>query len=66
MNWRDTIIAALDPAKVIDVIDERDLGSDALDYRAAAVLIAITDRPDRFGLNGCAAMADKLLFRVAK
>jgi 8-oxo-dGTP pyrophosphatase MutT (NUDIX family) len=46
MSWRDTIIAALDPAKAIDVIDERDLGSDAVDYRAAAVLIAITDRPD--------------------
>lgn len=46
MSWREHIIAALDPAREIDVLDERHLGSEKIDYRAAAVLIAITDRAD--------------------
>jgi 8-oxo-dGTP pyrophosphatase MutT (NUDIX family) len=46
MSWRAQIVAALDPARAIDIEDERFLESPARDYRAAAVLIPITDRPD--------------------
>jgi 8-oxo-dGTP pyrophosphatase MutT (NUDIX family) len=46
MSWRAEIVAALDPARAIDIEDERYLESPARDYRAAAVLIPITDRPD--------------------
>jgi 8-oxo-dGTP pyrophosphatase MutT (NUDIX family) len=46
MSWRAQIVAALDPARAIDIEDERYLESPARDYRAAAVLIPITDRPD--------------------
>lgn len=45
MSWRAEIIAALDPARVIAAEDERHL-EPAREYRAAAVLIPITDRPD--------------------
>ena len=34
MSWREHIIAALDPAREIDVHDERHLGSEKIDYRA--------------------------------
>jgi 8-oxo-dGTP pyrophosphatase MutT (NUDIX family) len=46
MSWRAQIVAALHPARAIDIEDERYLESPARDYRAAAVLIPITDRPD--------------------
>jgi 8-oxo-dGTP pyrophosphatase MutT (NUDIX family) len=42
MSWQDDIRAALHPDRAIDIEDERYLGS--ADYRAAAVLIPITDR----------------------
>jgi 8-oxo-dGTP pyrophosphatase MutT (NUDIX family) len=45
MSWRAEIIAALDPARVIAAEDERHL-EPAREYRAAAVLIPITDRPE--------------------
>jgi 8-oxo-dGTP pyrophosphatase MutT (NUDIX family) len=46
MNWREHIIAALDPERLIDIRDERHLDGAKIDYRPAAVLIAITDRPN--------------------
>jgi 8-oxo-dGTP pyrophosphatase MutT (NUDIX family) len=42
MSWQDEIRAALHPDRTIDIEDERYLAS--ADYRAAAVLIPITDR----------------------
>jgi 8-oxo-dGTP pyrophosphatase MutT (NUDIX family) len=45
MSWRAEIIAALDPARIIAAEDERHL-EPAREYRAAAVLIPITDRPE--------------------
>jgi 8-oxo-dGTP pyrophosphatase MutT (NUDIX family) len=45
MNWREQIIAALDPARIIDIEDESYLES-SREYRAAAVLIPITDRAE--------------------
>jgi len=44
MNWRSRLHMALDPALSIEIEDERYLGSKG--HRAAAVLIAITDRPE--------------------
>jgi 8-oxo-dGTP pyrophosphatase MutT (NUDIX family) len=43
MNWREKMVAALDPARAIETEDEKYLGT--RHYRAAAVLIPITDRP---------------------
>ena len=43
MSWRETIIAALDPARAIDIEDESYLEPQRT-YRDAAVLIPITDR----------------------
>jgi 8-oxo-dGTP pyrophosphatase MutT (NUDIX family) len=43
MSWRERISSALDPARVIPIEDERYLTAPE-EYRAAAVLIAITDR----------------------
>jgi 8-oxo-dGTP pyrophosphatase MutT (NUDIX family) len=45
MSWRVEIIAALDPARSIEIEDELYLEIER-DYREAAVLIPITDRPD--------------------
>ena len=45
MSWRDEIIAALDPARSIEIEDERDVEIER-DYREAAVLIPITDRAE--------------------
>ena len=45
MSWRAEIIAALDPARSIEIEDERYLEIER-DYREAAVLIPITDRPE--------------------
>jgi 8-oxo-dGTP pyrophosphatase MutT (NUDIX family) len=47
MSWREKIIAALDPAHVVETEDEKYLGTS--EFRAAAVLIPITDR-DRPGV----------------
>jgi 8-oxo-dGTP pyrophosphatase MutT (NUDIX family) len=44
MNWRERMIEALDPARTIEIEDERYLDAQSPDYRPAAVLIAITDR----------------------
>jgi 8-oxo-dGTP pyrophosphatase MutT (NUDIX family) len=44
MSWRANIVAALDPARALDVEDEKYLGTRS--YREAAVLIPITDRPE--------------------
>lgn len=44
MSWRDALIAALDPARIIQSEDEQYLGTRS--YRAAAVLIPITDRTE--------------------
>jgi 8-oxo-dGTP pyrophosphatase MutT (NUDIX family) len=44
MSWQDDIRAALHPDRAVDIEDERYLGSN--DYRAAAVLIPITDRAE--------------------
>ena len=45
MSWRAEIVAALDPARSIEIEDERYLEIE-YDYREAAVLIPITDRPE--------------------
>jgi 8-oxo-dGTP pyrophosphatase MutT (NUDIX family) len=45
MSWRAEIIAALDPARSIEIEDERYLEIER-DYREAAVLIPITDRAE--------------------
>ena len=45
MSWRAEIIAALDPTRSIEIEDELYLEIER-DYREAAVLIPITDRPD--------------------
>ena len=45
MSWRTEIVAALDPARSIEIEDERYLEIER-DYREAAVLIPITDRAD--------------------
>jgi len=45
MNWRQRIHEALDPALDIEIEDERHLGG-AVEHRAAAVLIPITDRAE--------------------
>jgi 8-oxo-dGTP pyrophosphatase MutT (NUDIX family) len=45
MSWRAEIAAALDPARGIDIEDERHLDGEK-DYREAAVLIPITDRAE--------------------
>lgn len=45
MSWRAEIIAALDPARAVSTEDERHL-QPGRDYRDAAVLIPITDRPE--------------------
>lgn len=47
MRWRERIVAALDPARAIEIEDEKYLGTS--EFRAAAVLIPITDR-DRPGV----------------
>ncbi len=44
MRWRERIVAALDPSRAFETEDEKYLGTRS--YRAAAVLIPITDRPD--------------------
>lgn len=46
MNWRAKITAALDPARAIEIEDEKYLHGENGSHRAAAVLIAITDRPE--------------------
>ena len=45
MSWRDEIVAALDPARSIEIEDERYLEIER-NYREAAVLIPITDRAE--------------------
>ncbi len=45
MSWRAEIVTALDPARTIEIEDERYLEIER-DYREAAVLIPITDRAD--------------------
>ena len=45
MSWRAEIVAALDPARSIEIEDERHLDIER-DYREAAVLIPITDRTE--------------------
>ncbi len=45
MSWRDEIVAALDPARSIEIEDERYLEIER-NYRDAAVLIPITDRAE--------------------
>jgi 8-oxo-dGTP pyrophosphatase MutT (NUDIX family) len=45
MSWRATIAAALDPARAIEIEDERYLETERA-YREAAVLIPITDRAE--------------------
>lgn len=45
MSWRAEIVAALDPARSIEIEDERYLEIER-DYREAAVLIPITDRTE--------------------
>ena len=45
MIWHAEITAALDPARTIEIEDERYLEIER-EYREAAVLIPITDRPD--------------------
>lgn len=47
MSWREKIIAALDLGRVVETEDEKYLGTS--EFRAAAVLIPITDR-DRPGV----------------
>jgi 8-oxo-dGTP pyrophosphatase MutT (NUDIX family) len=44
MNWRERMVAALHPANAIEGEDEKYLGT--REYRAAAVLIPITDRTE--------------------
>jgi 8-oxo-dGTP pyrophosphatase MutT (NUDIX family) len=44
MNWRSRLHLALDPSLSIEIEDERYLGAEG--HRPAAVLIAITDRPE--------------------
>lgn len=44
MSWIERIEAALDPAKLVAIEDERHFAN--TDHREAAVLIAITDRPE--------------------
>ncbi len=46
MNWKDRFRAALDPANSIEIEDERGLLRDQGQYRAAAVLVPITDRSE--------------------
>jgi 8-oxo-dGTP pyrophosphatase MutT (NUDIX family) len=45
MSWRAEIVAALDPARTIEIEDERYLEVER-EYRQAAVLIPITDRTE--------------------
>ena len=45
MSWRAEIVTALDPARTIEIEDERYLEIER-DYREAAVLIPITDRAE--------------------
>jgi 8-oxo-dGTP pyrophosphatase MutT (NUDIX family) len=45
MIWSQRISDALDPARTIDIEDERYLDALSPEYRPAAVLIAITNRP---------------------
>lgn len=45
MSWRAEIVAALDPARSIEIEDERYIEIER-DYREAAVLIPITDRAE--------------------
>ena len=44
MNWRQQLQIALDPARSIEIEDERHFAADT--HRAAAVLIPITDRAE--------------------
>jgi 8-oxo-dGTP pyrophosphatase MutT (NUDIX family) len=46
MNWRDRIIASLDPARSEEATDERHFAQTLDNHRPAAVLIAITDRAE--------------------
>ena len=46
MNWIERIEAALNPAREVAVIDERDFAPMGGTHRPAAVLIPITDRPE--------------------
>jgi 8-oxo-dGTP pyrophosphatase MutT (NUDIX family) len=46
MTWKAEFRAALDPGKAIEIEDERALPHHGVDYRPAAVLIPITDRPE--------------------
>jgi 8-oxo-dGTP pyrophosphatase MutT (NUDIX family) len=46
VNWRERIITALASPRSIAVEDERYLEAISNEYRPAAVLIAITDRPE--------------------
>jgi 8-oxo-dGTP pyrophosphatase MutT (NUDIX family) len=46
MTWKAEFRAALDPEKAIEIEDERALPRHGGDYRPAAVLVPITDRPD--------------------
>jgi 8-oxo-dGTP pyrophosphatase MutT (NUDIX family) len=46
MNWRDRIIASLDPAQSEEATDERHFAQTLDNHRPAAVLIAITDRAE--------------------
>lgn len=44
MSWREHIIRALDKNRQIEILDERHFHKPETEYRAAAVLIALTDR----------------------
>ncbi len=46
MNWKSQFQAALDPSRTVAIEDERGLSRFDGDYRAAAVLVPITDRPE--------------------
>jgi 8-oxo-dGTP pyrophosphatase MutT (NUDIX family) len=46
MNWREQIVASLDPARMIETSDERQFAETLVNHRPAAVLIPITDRPN--------------------
>ncbi len=46
MIWREHLVSALNPARAIETHDERHFAQSLTEHRPAAVLIAITDRPE--------------------
>ena len=46
MSWKKQFIDALHPSRAIEIEDERAYPRHSGDYRHAAVLVPITDRPD--------------------